>query len=536
MKLRRAYSLAAVCALCALALLMLSLALDMMLRTHRQATRTEQYEIALRYAKNAFQLGLVHLRQDPQWHDTLEVPRLPEEKLPASARIHFDPTIPDFSSNRFDQDGFNTTHTGLQQPGHSIHLLSVGRCSGTRAIVEGIIAVKPFPYAIASSGPLVTSGAFVAGSIDDPSVLPSVVDDPIALQKALKRGSLLSNASLSLSGSPVRVTGDVVCAGTASLGPGVVVEGQVREHRDPKPIPSFTLSQFDTAEKPGVRILETNHLTQPDDFEGYVRGSGPVIIDGALRLSEAIVYIDGDLTVRGPLAGRGALFVTGNVVLESTSLGALDQLALIAGRGLTLRGTSQSTSRLVGLLVSLGDLSLSDVTLVGALLCAGDHNKTLKLHNVAAYASPKGLQFEFALGWGVPTQYQAPPDPISGTGGGLVRLAQVTDPDSGEKRNATPADFVGRYDASHPNAPLLRASDFEVVLADGSVTTLAGAGIPFNNNKLKDNLMDAMNSAARHQAQAAADQTVSEGKLSLDLNKFLRVGDSLQVVYRRIDI
>lgn len=284
-------------------------------------------------------------------------------------------------------------------PANCVHVVSVGTNRGVKATVEGIIAVNPFPFAVASTGPLVSTGAFLVGSIEDPAAL----DDPIALQKALKRGSLLSNApgnSVSLSGSPVRVTGDLVCVGTASLGSGVQVEGEVKENRQAKPIPDIRLTDFDTATKEGVRVLETPHLTNPEAFEGYVRATGDIVVDGELKLSEAVVYIDGSLIVRGKMSGRGALFCTGSVRMESSSLGALDQLAIVSGGDLSITGRGKASSRIAGLLASKGDLSLSEVTVVGCVLCAGGPDKVVRMHNVDAFGSPKGTEFEFAMSWG----------------------------------------------------------------------------------------------------------------------------------------
>jgi hypothetical protein len=201
-----------------------------------------------------------------------------------------------------------------------------------------------------------------------------------------------------------------------------------------------------------------------------------------------------------------------------------------------VNGSGQSRSKLVGLLVSRGDLSLSGVTVVGAVICAGDAGRTLTMENVNVFGSPKGLQFEFAMGWGgVATSYGMERSSADGEGG-LVRLKQVDDAAvPGGKRDAMPADFVGRYDAAQPDKPLLKESDFEVVPAGGGEPiTLETAQIPFEDEELNQNLLNALQTESRVQAQAPSGGGVSMGKLSLDLNKFLRIGDTLQVVYRRL--
>jgi len=196
-------------------------------------------------------------------------------------------------------------------------------------------------------------------------------------------------------------------------------------------------------------------------------------------------------------------------------------------------GLGKTRSKVVGLLASGGNLHLSNITVVGAVICSATGAQALTLDNVNALGSPKGLQFEFDVAWGVATTYNAPGNPASP--GGLVRLTPVVDAVTGVKRDAVPADFVTRYDPQNPDAPLLREGDFEVVAADGSEQTLAQAGIAFDGKKFIDKLRAPLDGFAQQQAKITS-TTISHGKFTLDLNRFLRVGgDSLQAVYRRID-
>lgn len=547
---RRGTGLSAVILLTTAAFFLMGLALGLAGWYARRETSASRYEHALRYAYNGFQLSLAQLRENEDWKGPLApLPILPGHPPDAKAKVVFgDATSGKWvSENRRTKDEFITTPSGAKVPGHCVYLASVGSFGGEQAVVEGVISVAEFPFALASSGPLQTSGSFLVGSVDDPGTLDLGMDSP-AFQKLLKRGSLLSNASglaVKLDGSPVNVTGDVVTVGTADVGQAQI-GGSVKEHREPKPMPEFDLSKLvDWQGSPGVRVLEKNHLVSPEAFEGYVKASGPVEIDGELKLSEAIVYVDGSLTVRGPMSGRGALFCSGPVRLESSSIGALSQLAIVSGGDLAITGRGKSASRIAGLLVSKGDLSLTGVTVVGCVICAGGTNRVLKLDNVDVFGSPKGTDFEFSLGWGgAKTSYT-----VSGTaafgGGGLVRLSQVSG-ESGEKRPATPADFAGRYDSANPTADLLNPTDFEVVDLDASghpllgldgkevVKPFAGSGLRFDDPELSSQLLNPMQTTARSQAQTPANGGISQGKLSLDLNKFLKVGETLQVVYRRI--
>ena len=529
---RRGFSLAYVLTLAALAFLLVGLAINSSLQLHAREQHRRNRVQAILYAKNALEQAVAKLA-NPAWGkqptDGVTVSPLAGHPTDAGARITFDPADPDASVNHLDQDGTS------EVPKNTAHLWSIGTYRGVKVRLEASVAKPLFPFAIASSGPITTSGAFFAGTIEDPADADLLIESP-EFRKKVKQASLLSNgSSTSLQGAPVHITGDLISAGEIKLGPQVRVDGQVRAHCAVKPIPKFDVSSFDTAGKPLLDEIAPGNLRRATPIKGYARCDGDLRVSDALQLEESILYVNGDLRVDGQLSGKGALFVRGDVVVDSTALGALDEVALIAGGNLTVSG-GPARSKLVGLLVSCGDLSLSDITVVGAVVCAGDSGRTLTMKNVNALGSPKGLKFEFEMGWGgVATSYPVAADPMSGVVGNVtVRLAQVADSSQPTgRRDAKPMDFVARYDATNPKAPLLRESDFEVELEDGTVTTLAQAGVSLTTFDIKDKLLPGLQHAI---ASEAASQTtgMSAGKLSLDLNRFLRLGDTLQVVYRRI--
>ena len=529
---KRGFSLASVLMLSALAFATVSAVVFCILKLQRYETHARQRRQAEFYARNALEKAIAQLVDNPKFGGDeageVTVESLQGHPENAHGLVTFAKDQAWRSVNHFEGGG------NAEVPEKTAHLWALGQFGGAQVRMEAALSMPAFPFAVASSGPIRTSGAFFAGTIDSAEHADIPVDSPDLL-KYLKQASLLSNGdSLALSGNPVRVTGDLVCAGVIDQGAGVKVDGQIRSHAQKKPIPNLDFTKFDTAGKPLLLQLAPGTLRRNDPIKGYARCGGDLVVEGDLALEEAILYVDGSLTVRGRLSGKGAVFVTGDAVMESTALGAISQMALIAGGDLTVTGRPGQRSKLVGLLASKGNLHLSDLTVVGAVVCAGSPEQVLKMDNVNLLGNSQGLQFEFAMGWGgAKTSYSVAPDPISGTGGGTVRLAQVDD-GHGAKRPPLPADFVGRYDSANPTAPLLKETDFEVVLADGSVTTLAAAGISFDNPQLQRTLIDALDAATVNAASASSNSYFGQGKLSLDLNKFLQVGDTLQVVYRRI--
>ncbi len=514
--------------LAALAFATVSAVVFCILKLQRYETHSRQRRQAEIYAQNALEETIAQLVENPKFRSNVTVANSPGHPENAQGLVTFDQGQAWKSVNHFEEAGDEDV------PEKTAHLWALGRFGGAEVKIEAALAMPAFPFAVASSGPIRTSGAFFAGTIDNPDHADVPIDSPDIL-KYLKQASLLSNGdSLALSGNPVHVTGDLVCAGLVDLGSGVKVDGQIRSHASKKPIPDLDFAKFDTAGKPLLLQLAPGSLRRNEPIKGYARCDGDLVVEGDLALEEAILYVDGSLTVRGRLSGKGALFATGKVVLETTALGALDQLALISGGDMTVLGRPGQRSKLVGLLASKGNLRLSDLTVVGAVVCAGSEDRELSMDNVNVLGNGAGLQFEFAMGWGsARTSYPVTLSVRYGGGTATVRLAKVDDGHGG-KREALPADFVGRYDAAHPEAALLTESDFEVVLEDGSIQTLAAAGISLTLDELQAQLVGNLNAAAVNAASTSGNAYFGQGKLSLDLNKFLRVGDTLQVVYRRI--
>ena len=523
---KRGFSLASVLMIAALAFATVSAVVLCILKLQRYETHARQRRQAELYAQNALEATIAQLVENSKFGGNVTVASSPGHPENSQGLVTFAQGQAWKSINHFEEGG------DAEVPEKTAHLWALGRFGGAEVKIEAALAMPAFPFAVASSGPIRTSGAFFDGTIDNPDHADIPVDSPDIL-KYLKQASLLSNGDrLALSGDPVRVTGDLVCSGVVDLGTGVKVDGQIRSHASKKPVPDLDFAKLDTAGKPLLLQLAPGSLRRNDPIKGYARCNGDLVVEGDLALEEAILYVDGSLTVRGRLSGKGALFATGGVMVESTALGALDQLALIAGGDMTVSGKPGQRSKLVGLLASKGNLRLSDLTVVGAVVCAGSPDRVLQMDNVHVLGNSKGLQFEFAMGWGsARTSYSVAAG--YGSTGGLVRLARVKD-GTGVAHEAMPADFVSRYDAAHPDAALLKESDFEVLLDDGSTQSLAAAGISLETGPAADGMIIDLQKAATRAAATESSSVYSQGKLSLDLNKFLRVGDTMQVVYRKI--
>ena len=401
--------------------------------TQRQTYRTLEFqERAVRYASNALEMAVARLELNSNWQEDLVFPARPGDASDASGRITFKSSETYHSTNNFANDEMTTFDAGdfhRKIPAHTVHLLSQGTYGRKQVYVEAFVAIPPYDYAIAASGSLQTDGPFLVGALSDPSAWHGSADSAEFLSQ-LRRASLVSNSpakpAIFLSGSPVRVTGNLVTPGTVRKADSVRVDGQVEEGHRPLAIPSVDLAELDPAGKPLLRTLDSE---VSGEIAGFARRSGDLTVRGDLTLKEGVLFVDGNFSCSGSLSGLGVIAVTGRTVLTSVTLKSLQQVALVSQGDLTVSGQGQTSSTLVGLLYSQGNLTLSDVTVVGAVVAGGSR---MQLHNVHVLQNPKGVQFSFEQSWVGATQSE----PMTGPGIGsnvVVRLKDTT---------KKPADFA----------------------------------------------------------------------------------------------
>lgn len=138
-------------------------------------------------------LALEKLATDPEYGLEQE----PEVTLEleingATARLSFNPqqaagwNIPLSHSNRYNVEAV-VADSGELVPPRSVHLVAVSEVGATRRTLSVVMHVSGFPYAVASSGPLVSEGTFVVGavsSVDDPNL--SLEQDSLRIGRSSK--------------------------------------------------------------------------------------------------------------------------------------------------------------------------------------------------------------------------------------------------------------------------------------------------------------------------------------------------------------
>lgn len=273
------------------------------------------------------------------------------------------PSLNNFSSDTARQNG------GLRLvPAHSIHLVGVGTCRGVRRRVETLLFVPPFPYAIASEGPVVGERLLV-GAVNEAPAEPRLDPDQ------LLPGHILSNSAepeaISL-GTGTTVTGNVRAPGGIVTTPDVVVRGQLESGSAPGPVPRVRLQDYDPAGREDLQALvgtPADPLVDPAPLTGFFRADQSLTVSGDLELQNGVVYVDGDLDVRGAVHGTGLVVATGRVLVAAgAALDPSNHAVLLAGRGARLEGQGKASSAFQGVVYTEGPFQAERMSLVGAFV------------------------------------------------------------------------------------------------------------------------------------------------------------------------
>jgi hypothetical protein len=498
---KRAFALAPTLLILTLTSLVLFGVAEVCLQTHRASNQILNYRQARRLAQLGANEALYAINQNQSWVTGLQVAGANQSQ----ATVTFDQKTPYWSTNNLSGSAAVTASDGSIVPANSALVFSTANYGNSVVHYKVQVSAPLFPFSIASTGPL--------------------------------RSSILSDSSstdaVDIEGSPVRIAGDVVTVGQAVIGSGVEVDGQVKDGSTLKAVPTINPSDYDPAGQPLVRNLSSDSLDASDTFQGYVRRQGDLTVNGALNLQESILYVSGNLVVNGALSGVGAVFVGGSVTLGSASLGAVDQLALVSGGDMSITGAGSSASTLTGLVYSAGNLNLSGVTVVGAVVCASSTGQPLVMNNVNMLGNSAGVNFSFNLSWSGNTNTKPG---AGGLGAGAGYSVTLT---------GSPAQLLAKgFSSTNVNANSFSNPIFCSFFTlsppyqgsknlTPSIALALGLGTSGQLGQ-SSSAVGIANMVAQNLQQATTSAIVSQGKLSLNLNRFLQQGEALQVVFREV--
>lgn len=336
------------------------------------------------------------LSGDPSFDTTLDF----EKTYPNGSgyKITFDRAQENWSLNNLVS--FSSSPGGAGRtvpPGHAL-LVAEGWSSGRghSVLVEGLIRLEAFPYAVAGFDDLTLNDSTVRGFGADQAELT---------------GNLYSGSDITLTNSTIQ--GDVVHVGGLSQS-ATTVSGRTRV-TTAQTLPNFTLSEFDTSTTPGHETLTPYQAEMRTVFENkayFITGSvnlGSRRTDGSLittplsllltplvpvldpvltpllglglqdilniinrpevTLNNAVIYVDGNL-VGNHIKGSGAFFVNGEVRLVNSRIAAAadDRLTLFSEGDIYLVGRTFFG----GVMLTHGDVFIDGMVDVrGAIFAPG---------------------------------------------------------------------------------------------------------------------------------------------------------------------
>lgn len=291
-------------------------------------------------------------------------------------------------------------------------LIGEGRSGGSVRKVVAVLAVPPFPYAIAAAGPVSAQGGLTLGALE------AAPEGDLPADAPLFPADLLSNFPGSQAiflGANTRIAGDVKAAGGVDLDPNapegsIRVEGTIKSGAAPEALPKIPLSDYDPQNKP-FTALNSEVYSNPLRVAGVMRRQGGLRADNGLALDSGLLFIDGDLTVHGGLSGKGVVVCTGKVTLDGQNhLESGNGVALLAGKDLSITGQDSDSSYFQGLVYTEGTFQANRVSIVGTLIAAGRNDEPVTLVRSRVLQAPeRGVSVELA-----PTEEQG------GGGGGPV--------------------------------------------------------------------------------------------------------------------
>jgi hypothetical protein len=295
-----------------------------------------------------------------------------------------------WSINNFGGNGAVTDYDGKTLVANAFCGYGCAQCQGISSKLKSVIYAAPFPYAIASAGRISSNGGLViAGQPNTASVVASAPLGP---------GDIATNslgvAAMDLgSGSPSTITGDAVACGSIIPGSATIL-GATRPGADAVPLPRVDVTVFDPVAPADPKPV-TAVPTSGGPISGICRAGSSLTLNGDLVLDDALVYVNGDLTVNGGIQGVGAVLVNGaTTVTNGSSLDASNQICLVSKNDVSLGGSGAASSFFQGLVYTEGNFTAQDITIVGAFVAntpgssSGPPTTTMTLNNMGVTHVP----------------------------------------------------------------------------------------------------------------------------------------------------
>lgn len=290
------------------------------------------------------------------------------------------------SVNNFHGTGLRIGYGDRQVPVNTLHLVAQGRCGSARKTVEMLYHVPPFPNALASEGPVRSTGGLLVAGVKDPEKFPGSYDQVAGEDRSPSHvmSNFDSPNAVDL-GAGAIIQGNVGAVGGVRLDPSVVVAGAVRQHMERQALPDLDLDAiFNSLNAQGGKdILPSSVGDYSLDWNAQC--DTDLHVNGSLQLNNGVLFVRGNLTVENGVKGEGAIFVGGQTLIKrGSSLSASDQVAVVSRRKIVLDGVNRSNFFFQGLLYSEEEIIANNMTVLGAVIARG----ALELNEVNLINAP----------------------------------------------------------------------------------------------------------------------------------------------------
>lgn len=261
---------------------------------------------------------------------------------------------------------------GQPVPPYSALLVSQGSIpnpaggSNTR-VVESVVQFAAFPYALAASNTVSISNALnVLGADDLASALAGGSTDTAGNVYA---GSTSPTAVKA--GAASTVSGRIRTPGGVSLGAGSTVTDGIQTGVAPEAMPDIDIDSYNNQGFQNVTVLAPGGTYTVITGPTYVNGD--VTLAGAV-LTNAYLYVEGDLKSILGLTGTGTIFVKGKTSIEgvlSLVVNVNSSIAIFSQEDLTMSGGNLFQ----GVLYTHGNLKAkSSMTVIGSVIAQSDEH------------------------------------------------------------------------------------------------------------------------------------------------------------------
>ncbi|MEW6281547.1 MAG: hypothetical protein AB1758_23255, partial [Candidatus Eremiobacterota bacterium] len=255
---------------------------------------------------------------------------------------------------------------GRPVPSGTIHAVATGYCRGQYCTLEAVIENPPFPYGLATSGPVRSPASpLVVKGVSNLAAWQNTGQDD-------RPGHVFSNSTdgvrIGVGPDPTKhtyVSGFVRSVGTVSIDQPATVLGGIRSGAPSLDLPVIDLEQMRNSGQIGVALVVDRNLpSQILDIAYYCNDD--VYFNGPVEMRNAFVFSERSITINGGLRGVGAIVALGDVILNGDSaLSASDHVALLARGKITIRG---SGNYFTGIVFSETGIDAKNLTVAGNVI------------------------------------------------------------------------------------------------------------------------------------------------------------------------